>query len=155
MSRVRNEEEEFEWAETRQPAETAAAKARRGARALIAQWTQATRARQRAEAALRKHELSFSLWWVLYTTSELIRENSDAVSQRAVCLRTGLDKATMSYLMGVLETRALIDRGPEFGGASYRIWLTNLGEDKLAQASAAIESAARAGAWSDPASSSR
>lgn len=68
-------------------------------------------------------------------TDELIRETSDAVSQRAVRIRTQLDKATVSYLMGVLATRDLVDRGPEFDGPSYRIWLTESGRDLLARAS--------------------
>ena len=103
----------------------------------------ATRIRQRAEATLRAYDLSFPLWWVLYTTEQLIRETSDAVSQRAVSHRTQLDKATISYLMGVLAERSLVDRGPEFGGTSYRIWLTTKGETLLAQSSQAIELAAR------------
>jgi DNA-binding MarR family transcriptional regulator len=143
MSRIRKEEE-FGWAETPRRLESAEeSKARMGARALIAIWMSATRARQRAEATLGRHNLSFPLWWVLYAADELICETSDAVSQRMISRRTGLDKATVSYLMGVLAERGLVDRGPEFGGTSYRIWLTKKGETLLAQSSLAIELAAR------------
>ena len=136
--------EDFDWPEPPPYRESAEeAKARAGTRALIALWMQATRARQQAEATLRAHGLSFPLWWVLYVTEELIRETSDAVSQRAVSRRTELDKATVSYLMGELARRSLVDRGPEFGGTSYRIWVTKEGEALLAQSSLAIELAVR------------
>lgn len=146
----RREEETAEWADHWVRVESASeATAREGTRSLIALWMRATRARQRAEATLRAHDLSFPLWWVLYVTDELIRETSDAVSQQAVCLRTRLDKATISYLMGSLATRALVDRGPEFGGPSYRIWLTKQGETVLARSSAALELVAPANDWAD------
>ena len=140
MSRARYKHEEFRWSPPPRPMETASdLKARESARALIVLWLNATRARHRAERALRRHDLSFPLWWVLYVTDELIRESSDAVSQRAVSRRTELDKATVSYLMGVLARRSLVDRGPEFGGTSYRIWLTASGETLLEQATRALE----------------
>ena len=142
MSRSRAEEA-IDWPELPVREESAAeAEARKGARTLIALWMRATEARQRAEAVLRAFHLSFPLWWVLYVTDQLIRETSDAVSQRAVSLHTKVDKATVSYLMGVLAERSLVDRGPEFGGNSYRIWLTKEGEVLLAQSSLAIELAA-------------
>jgi hypothetical protein len=43
--------------------------------------------------------------------------------------------------MSVLAGRGLVDRGPEFEGDSYRIWLTKQGENVLARASRAVESA--------------
>ena len=141
MSQVRKEEA-FGWPEMPRRVESATeAKSREGARRLIALWTHATRVRQRADATLRAYDLSFPLWWVLYVTDELIRETSDAVSQRAVANRTNLDKSSVSYLMGVLAERSLVDRGPEFGGNSYRIWLTQKGQTLLLQASLAIETA--------------
>jgi len=146
-------EEEAAWPELPpRPESPEEAERREGARALIDLWMLASRIRQRAEATLRAYDLSFPLWWVLYTTEQLIRETSDAVSQRAVSRRTQLDKATVSYLMGVLAARSLVDRGPEFGGTSYRIWLTTKGETLLAQASQAIELAARGSveAWDCP-----
>jgi DNA-binding MarR family transcriptional regulator len=143
MPRVR-EEETLGWPELPRRTESAAeGKAREGARALIALWMHATRVRRRAEATLRRHGLSFPLWWVLYVTDELIRETSDAVSQRAVSRQTKLGKATVSYLMGILAERSLVDRGPEFGGTSYRIWLTPEGQSLLEQSSQAIELTAR------------
>jgi DNA-binding MarR family transcriptional regulator len=142
MARVR-EENGFDWVQIPRCMPSAEdVKAREGARALIELWMLATAARKRAEAALRAHGLSFPLWWVLYVTDELIRKTSDAVSQRAIARRTKLDKATVSYLMGVLAERSLVDRGPEFGGPSYRIWLTKKGENLLAQASRSIETSA-------------
>ena len=142
MSRIRKPE--YDWPVLPRRLESSEeAKARAGARALIALWMEATRARQRTERTLSPYGLSFPLWWVLYATDELIRETSDAVGQRAVSCRTGLDKATVSYLMGVLAERSLVDRGPQFGGTSYRIWLTKKGETLLAQASRAVELAAQ------------
>jgi len=139
MSQVRKEEA-YDWPIPPRRVETAdEAKARAGARALISLWMRANGNRRRAETALRAHGLSFPLWWVLYTTDELIRETSDAVSQRAVSHRTQMDKSTVSYLMGVLAERNLVDRGPEFGGTSYRIWLSEKGEALIAESSQAIE----------------
>ncbi len=144
MSRIR--EEALGWPEVPRRVESAAeARAREGARALLALWMHATLVRRRAEATLRAHGLSFPLWWVLYVADELIHETSDAVSQRAVSRQTKLDKATVSYLMGVLAERSLVDRGPEFGGTSYRIWLTEKGKSLLEQSSQAVELAARSG----------
>lgn len=143
MSRVRKDEA-LDWPATPRYVETEAeAKERESARALIALWMHANRVRQRAEAVLRAYDLSFPLWWVLYATEQLIRETSDAISQRAVSRHTNLDKATVSYLMGVLAKRSLVDRGPEFGGTSYRIWLTEKGEILLAQSSQAMDLAIR------------
>jgi len=139
MSR-RREEEAFSQLEAPRYEETAAEmSARAGARVLIDLWMRANRARRQAEVALRAHKLSFPLWWVLYVTGELIRETSDAVSQRAVSRRTQLDKSTVSYLMGVLAERHLVDRGPEFGGSSYRIWLSKKGEILLEESFRALE----------------
>jgi hypothetical protein len=83
------------------------------ANALIRTWIRAMNFRRVAEAELRAHDTSFALWWVLYTTDQLIGELDDdhAISQQAVSLRTELDKSTVSYLMGVLADRALVDRG--------------------------------------------
>jgi len=140
-----DEDDAFDWPGEPRHVETAAEmRAREGARALIELWMRANQLRQRAEAMLRAHSLSFPLWWVLYVTDELIRETSDAVSQRDVSRRTRIDKATVSYLMGVLAERGLVDRGPEFGGTSYRIWLTQEGETLLAQSSRSIELAVQA-----------
>lgn len=77
--------------------------------ALIRTWIRAMSFRRLAEAELRAHHTSFALWWVLYTTDQLISELDDdhAISQQAVSLRTELDKSTVSYLMGVLADRSL------------------------------------------------
>jgi DNA-binding MarR family transcriptional regulator len=110
---------------------------------LIRTWTKAMHFRRLAEAELRAHNISFALWWVLYTTDQLIRELDDdhAISQQAVSWRTGLDKSTVSYLMGVLADRALVDRGPDAFDRSYRIILTQEGRQLLAQSWSAIERA--------------
>jgi len=111
--------------------------------ALIRTWIRANNFRRFAEAELRATDLSFSLWWVLYTTDQLIRELDDdhAISQQAVSLRTELDKSTVSYLMGILAERALVDRGPDAFDRSYRIILTQKGRQLLAQSWSAIERA--------------
>ena len=111
--------------------------------ALIQTWIRANNFRRFAEAELRANDVSFSLWWVLYTTDQLIRELDDdhAISQQAVCLRTALGKSTVSYLMAVLADRALVDRGPDAFDRSYRIILTQKGRQLLAQSWSAIERA--------------
>ena len=111
--------------------------------ALIRTWTRALSFRRAAEAELRAHDTSFALWWVLHTTDQLIRELDDdhAVSQQAVCLRTELGKSTVSNLMGVLADRDLVDRGPDAFDRSYRIILTQKGQQLLAQSWSAIERA--------------
>lgn len=131
---------ELGWSETpRREGPPPEAPASEAARALIALWMRANRARRRIESTLRPHDLSFPLWWLLYVTAELIHETSDAVSQQTICLRTDLDKATVSYLIGVLSARGLVDRGPEFGGNAYRIWLTKHGKALLTRSWLAIE----------------
>jgi len=112
---------------------------------LIRTWIRATNLRRVAEAELRAHDVSFALWWVLYTTDQLIRELDDdhAISQQAVSWRTELDKSTVSYLMSVLADRALVDRGPDAFDRSYRIILTQKGRHLLAQSWIAIERAVR------------
>jgi len=111
--------------------------------ALIRIWIKAMSFRRLAEAELRALDTSFALWWVLYTTDQLIGELDDdhAISQQAVCLRTELDKSTVSYLMGILADRALVDRGPDAFDRSYRIILTKKGQQLLAQSRSAIERA--------------
>ena len=101
----------------------------------------AMRVRRAVEAELRVHDLSFPLWWVLHTTHRLIHALDDdhAVSQRAVSQRTELDKGTMSYLMGVLAERGLVDRGPDPFDRSYRIGLTRKGQRLLGQSWPVIE----------------
>jgi DNA-binding MarR family transcriptional regulator len=111
--------------------------------ALIRTWIKAMSFRRVAEVELRAHDVSFALWWVLYTTDQLISELDDdhAISQQAVSLRTELDKSSVSYLMGVLADRALVDRGPDPFDRSYRIILTQKGRQLLAQSWSAIERA--------------
>jgi DNA-binding MarR family transcriptional regulator len=106
-------------------------------------WLQAARFRRLLELELRPHSLSFPLWWVLHTTEQLIHETGDAVSQHDVALRTELDKNTLSYLMGVLADRTLVDRGPDAFDRRYRIWLTKKGERLLTESRTAVERAAQ------------
>jgi len=113
----------------------------RAAEELIRIWMNAMRVRRVIEAELRVHDLAFALCWVLHTTHRLIHALDDdhAVSQRAVSQRTELDKSTMSYLMGVLAERGLVDRGQDPFDRSYRIALTRRGQRLLGQSWIVIE----------------
>jgi DNA-binding MarR family transcriptional regulator len=91
----------------------------------------AARVRRVMDAALRAHDLSFSLWCVLYTTDRLVREESGAVSQLAVARRMELDKGNVSHSMTVLERRGWVDRGPDCYLACYRILVTDKGKRVL------------------------
>ncbi len=111
--------------------------------AVIALMMQAGRVRRAVEAELRPHGISFALWWVLYVTHRLQREAADAVPQHAIVLATELGKGTVSYLMGILGDRQLVDRGPDGLAWAYRIIVTRAGAALLSETCAALATGLR------------
>ena len=77
--------------------------------AVIALLIHAARVRRAVDAELRQHQISFSLWGVLYAASELSSQAHDAVSQPEIALATDLDKSTVSCVVGALLERSLVD----------------------------------------------
>jgi DNA-binding MarR family transcriptional regulator len=104
----------------------------------------AWRWRRAVEAELRGLGLTFTPWLVLAATDALIRESKDAVNQNAVAARTELDRTTVSQVMVALERLGHVDRGPDFIGPGYRIWITSSGRKALTLAKAGVVAAADA-----------
>ena len=106
--------------------------AEEAADAAIEAWIRAARFRRALERALRPHGLTFALWRVLHIADRMIRTLGDAVTQNDVARRADLHPSTISYLMGTLARRALVDRAPDYFGTAWRIYLTKDGKALLA-----------------------
>lgn len=98
----------------------------------IDSWIRAVRFRRDLERALRPHGLTFALWRVLHIADRMIRTLGDAVTQNDVARRADLHPSTVSYLMGTLAERALVDRAPDYFGTAWRVYLTSDGKALLA-----------------------
>jgi DNA-binding MarR family transcriptional regulator len=97
--------------------------------------------RRQAEAELRPLGLTLTQWMVLESTQQLIQETGDAVNQSAVAARVELDKMTTSQVMRTLESRGLVDRGPDMTGRAYRILVTSKGRQAVQLGQARVEAA--------------
>ncbi len=107
--------------------------------AYLAAW----RWRRGLEAELRPLGLTFTQWFVLEATDELVRDNGDAVSQSAVAGRAELDRATTSQVMTALAKLGLVDRGPDMDGPAYRVIVTNQGRRTLRRAAERLDAIGR------------
>lgn len=107
-------------------------------------WLAARRWQAIVERELNRFGLTFSEWLVLEAAEELINERCDAVSQEAVAGRTELNKMTVSHVMKTLESKGLVDRGPDLTGRAYRVFLTALGGEALGSCNSRLDAA---GAW--------
>jgi DNA-binding MarR family transcriptional regulator len=94
--------------------------------------------RRDVERALAPVGLTFTQWLVLEATADLVREIDDAVSQAEVARRTEIDKMTTSQVMKTLESKGLVDRGPDLTGRAYRIWVTTRGSQLARRARRAL-----------------
>lgn len=104
-------------------------------------WVAAQRWQAMVERELGRLGLTFREWLVLEATEELINELCDAVSQEAVAGRTELNKMNVSRVMKTLESKGLVDRGPDLTGGAYRVFLTLLGEETLGRCNRRLDSA--------------
>ncbi len=111
-------------------------------RALKAQWWRAMRWRAAVESRLAGTGLTFTQWLVLDALRDLIRESDDAVNQSEVAARVALSRANVSFVMGALERKWLVSRGPDLTGRAWRIFLTDSGEQLLCAVTARVEAAA-------------
>lgn len=104
-------------------------------------WKLAKRWRCRADAELKPLGLTFVHWWILDGTRRLVQDSGDAVSQAAVALHLELDRMTLSHAMRTLSRRGYVDRGADFVGVAYRIWLTSRGIRACRQGGTLVEAA--------------
>jgi MarR family transcriptional regulator, organic hydroperoxide resistance regulator len=109
----------------------------------FALWRAAMRWQRAIDAALRPLELTHTQYLVLAGAASAIREQGDAVAQRAIAESAELDRATISVLVRKLEDRGLLDRGPHAtDGRRWRVILTQRGRRLLEKATALVERAA-------------
>ena len=101
-------------------------------------WRTAMQWRRWADKELEPLGFTLIGWLVLDATVALIRKHEDAVSQKLVCDRTHLDKATVSRLMQQLEQKGYVDRAPEFEGPANRVRVTDKGVIAAAQCRAQL-----------------
>jgi len=106
----------------------------------IASWRAAVRWRREVERALGELGLTLIQWLVLDAAAALVREQRDAVSQSEIGRRVEIDRATLSDVMMRLAQRGLVDRDIDATGASYRIYVTDVGDLAVEQGRARIRS---------------
>jgi len=95
-------------------------------------WRCAREFQRRAKRLTLARGISFPRWQLLDVTQRLIRQKGDAVSQREVARGAQLGESTVSELMGPLMWDGFVDIGPDAWGVSYRIWMTEHGEQLVA-----------------------
>jgi DNA-binding MarR family transcriptional regulator len=76
---------------------------------------------------------------------EIYREKNDAMSQKDVAKRSGMDHTTVSQVMKKLSKEGLVDVGPDIVWPGSRILLTRKGE--LAARAGAAEAEEVSAAW--------
>jgi DNA-binding MarR family transcriptional regulator len=96
------------------------------------------------DAAVSNFELTHTQFLLLLSAAEAHRENKDAVTQRQIATRAGLDEATTSRLVRVLVRRGLLDRGDASEDQrAWRVIVTAAGTRILARAKPLVETAAK------------
>jgi MarR family transcriptional regulator, organic hydroperoxide resistance regulator len=86
----------------------------------FALWRAAMQWRRIVDARLAPLGLTHAQLLTLLALTAEIEHSGDAVPQRAVAQRAGLDPMTTSQLLRKLEVRSLVDRGPH--GTDARRW---------------------------------
>jgi MarR family transcriptional regulator, organic hydroperoxide resistance regulator len=76
--------------------------------------------RRTVDAKLGTLGLTHTQLLVLLALAAHVEQAGDAVSQRAVAGRAGLDPVTTSQLLRKMEDRGLVDRGVD--GTDCRVW---------------------------------
>jgi DNA-binding MarR family transcriptional regulator len=95
--------------------------------------------RRLVDEALAPLRLTLTQWLVLEATLTLTRKQRDAVSQKQVSERTGLDKVTVSQRMQSLERNGYVDRAPDFIRPAWRVRVTDKGALALEDARDLVE----------------
>jgi DNA-binding MarR family transcriptional regulator len=108
------------------------------------QWREAERWRRRVEGALIGSGLTFRQWLVLDAIRFLVEETGDAINQNQIAAYVELDRRAISDVMGPLEKKWLVSRGPPMSGWAWRVFLTEEAEVLLRDHEAAIEFASAA-----------
>jgi DNA-binding MarR family transcriptional regulator len=97
----------------------------------FALWRAAMAWQRALDAALGPLGLTHTQYLVLSAAQECTAEARDAVAQRTIARKAGLDEATMSRIARTLDERKLFDRGGSADGRAWRILLTEEGKRKL------------------------
>jgi DNA-binding MarR family transcriptional regulator len=95
------------------------------------------------DASLGSVRLTHTQYLVLSTAETATDEARDAVSQRSIAERAGLDEVTTSRLVRVLTDRGLIDRAEAADKRAYRILVTPRGRQLLKRAAIDVEAASK------------
>jgi DNA-binding MarR family transcriptional regulator len=119
-----------------------AAKATAAARG-FALWREAMRWQRNLDSSLGPHRLTHTQYLVLVAADGATEEAKDAVTQRAVAERAGLDEVTTSRVVRLLADRGLLDRGPSTDRRAYRIVVTQKGRQLVRRAAPDVEVAAK------------
>lgn len=107
----------------------------------LARWRAAMHWRRLVDEALAPFQLTLTQWLVLDATLALTLELGDAVSQKQVSERTGLDKVTVSQRMQSLERRHYVDRAPDFIWPAWRVRVTEKGVRAVEESRSLVEAA--------------
>jgi MarR family transcriptional regulator, organic hydroperoxide resistance regulator len=106
-------------------------------------WRSAMRWQRSIDAALHPFGLTHARYLVLAAVDELVRELGDAVAQKSIAERAGVDKATTSQIARRLEQRGLLDRGPDgVDSRAGRVFISRRGRDLLRRARPSVDAAA-------------
>jgi DNA-binding MarR family transcriptional regulator len=110
----------------------------------FALWRDAMRWQRNLDASLIALRLTHTQYLVLRAAESATDEARDAVNQRTIAERAGLDEVTTSRLVRVLSDRDLLDRGPTFGDRrAWRVIVTTKGKQLLKRAAPAVEAASK------------
>lgn len=114
-----------------------------GALARFARWRDVMAWGRDVNRALRRLGLTHTQVLVLSALDAACKSaGDDAVSQSAIARESGLDKATVSAVVRVLEARGLVSRAETSGDArAWRVILTQKGTRALAAAVPLVEDA--------------
>lgn len=99
---------------------------------------------QRAiDAVLRPQGMTHARYLVLTAAEQATRDLGDAVAQRSIAARAGLDEVTTSRIARCLEEQGLLDRGPDGVDArTGRVIVTRRGRDLLRRARPRVDAVA-------------
>jgi DNA-binding MarR family transcriptional regulator len=109
----------------------------------FALWREAMRWQRCLDASLGSVRLTHTQYLVLSTAETATDEARDAVSQRSIAERAGLDEVTTSRLVRVLTDRGLLDRAEAADKRAYRILVTPRGRQLLRRAAVDVEAASK------------
>src|SRR5882724_4779333 len=109
----------------------------------FALWRQAMRWQRNVDAILVPLRLTHTQYLVLFTTQSVTDETRDAVTQRGIAERAGLDEVTTSRVVRSLSERSLLDRGDSLDRRAYRISVTQKGRQLLKRATPDVETASK------------